>query len=176
MWTKTEISVAAASMLVCASAMAYSAPHDANEASASMVDTGEIRVGLAQLCAGDTPQSSRIEIPIAPSMVGRDVEPRGAGDLCTVRDTRIDITATAIDIHEDKWKVGSVKISIAPKDEAALGKAMRDNAGKKLVLLRNDNAVLEFETLLVAPRQVLNLKGFGFSDAEAIKKAIVDGT
>lgn len=161
-------------MLLCASAMA--APQDMSEVGASEADKGQIMIGLAQLCADDTQQSSRIEVPIAPSMIGRDVEPRDAGDLCIVRDTRIDITVAAIDTHEDKWKVGSVKISIAPKDEAALGKAMRDNVGKKLVLLRNDNAVLEFETLLVAPRRILTLKGFGFSDAEAIKQAIFDGT
>ena len=169
MWTESRIAVAC--VLLSASAMASPAPQGASES-----NPGELRIGLAQLCADDTPQSSRIEVTIAQSMVGRDVEPKGAGELCIVRDTRIDLSVAAIDTHEDKWKIGSVRISIAPKDEAALAKAMRDNAGKKLVLLGSGNAILEFETLLVAPKRILNLKGFGFSDAEAIKKAIVDGT
>ena len=154
-----------------ASTIACSAPSAVGE-----IGVGETKIGLAQSCAGDTPQSGRIEVPIAPSMVGRDVEPKGAGVLCIVRDTRIDLPVVAVDASEDKWKVGSVKISFAPKEDAAFNKIMRESAGRKLVLLRSENAVLEFEILRATHQRSLVLRGFDLQDAEAIKKGIVDGT
>jgi hypothetical protein len=109
-------------------------------------------------------------------MVGRDVEPKGVDELCIVRDTRIDLPVTAINTHEDKWKVGWVEIAFAPNEEAAYNKIMRESAGNKLVLLQSGNAVLEFEILRATHQHSLVLRGFDLQDAEAIKKAIVDGT
>lgn len=168
MWIETRISVAC--ILLGASTIASSAP------AAGGIGVGEIKIGLAQLCVGDTPQSSRLEVPIMPSMIGRDVEPKGAGELCIVRDTRIDLPITAIDTHEDKWKIGYVEIAFAPKEEAEFNKIMRQSAGRKLVLLRSENAVLEFEILRATHQHSLVLRGFDLQDAEAIKKAIIDGT
>jgi hypothetical protein len=168
MWIDVRIAVAC--ILTGASAFACSAPD------AGGIGVGGIQVGLARLCTGDTPQSSRVEVPIVPSMVGRDVEPKGASTLCIVRDTRTDLPITAIDTHEDKWKIGYVEIAFAPNEEAAYNKIVRESAGYKLVLLRSENAVLEFEILRATHQHSLVLRGFGLPDAEAIKSAIIDGT
>jgi hypothetical protein len=169
MWTETRVAVAC--ILLGASTIALSTPSGSGGTGA-----GEISIGLAQLCTADTPQSSRVELSIVPSMVGRDVEPKGAGALCIVRDTRIDLPITSIDTREDKWKVGWVEIAFAPKEEAAYNKIMRESAGGKLVLLRSENAVLEFEILRATHQHSLVLRGFDLEDAEAIKKAVIDGT
>jgi len=169
MWIDIRISVAC--ILMGASTIALSTPADTGGRGA-----GEIRIGLAQLCAGDTPQSSGAEVPLVPSMVGLDVEPKGASELCIVSDTRIDLPITTIDTHEDKWKVGWVEIAFAPKEEAVYNKIMRETAGGKLVLLSGDHAVLEFEILRATHQHTLVLRGFDLQDSEAIKKAIVDGT
>jgi hypothetical protein len=169
MWIEARIFIAC--ILMGASMIAWSA-----SPSAGGIGVGEIRIGLAQLCAGDTPESNSIQVPIAASMVGRDVEPKGASELCIVRDSRIDLPVTTIDAHEDKWKVGWVEISFAPKEEAAYNKIMRESAGNKLVLLRGENAVLEFEILRATHQHSLVLRGFDLQDAEAIKEAIVGGT
>lgn len=165
MWTEARVAIAC--ILMGASAISRSAPSGTGE--------GEISIGLARLCAGDTPQASRVAVPIVPSMVGRDVEPKGASTLCIVRDTRIDLPVISIDTREDKWKVGYVEIAFAPNEEAAYNKIKRESAGYKLVLLHGGNAVLEFEILRAANQHSLVLRGFGFEDAEAIKKAVVDG-
>jgi len=168
MWTETRVAVAC--ILLGASAIAWSAP-----AGAGGLGVRETRIGLARLCDGDTPQASRVEAPIAPSMIGRDVEPKGASALCIVRDTRIDLPVSAVDTHEDKWKVGWVEIAFARSEEAAFNRIMRESAGGKLVLLRGEHAVLEFEILRATHQRSLLLRGFDLQDAEAIKKAVVDG-
>jgi len=168
MWIDARIAVAC--ILMGASTIASPAP------AAGGIGVGEMKIGLAPSCVGDTPQSGRVEVPIVPSMVGRDVEPKGASALCIVRDTRIELPVTAIDTHEDKWKVGYVEIAFAPKEEAAYNKIVRERAGRKLVLLRGENAVLEFEILRATHQHSLVLRGFGLQDAEAIRKAIIDGT
>jgi hypothetical protein len=168
MWIEARIAVAC--ILMGASTIASPAP------AAGGIGEGEITIGLAQLCVGDTPQSSRIEVPIVPSMVGRDVEPKGASTLCIVRDTRTDLPVTTIDTREDKWKVGYVEIAFAPKEEAEYNKIAHESAGRKLVLLHSENAVLQFEILRATRQRSLVLRGFGLDDAEAIKKAIIDGT
>jgi len=169
MWTEARIAVAG--ILLWASTICWSKPGHAGEFGA-----GEISIGLARLCAAETPLSSRVEAPIAPSMVGRDVEPMGASTLCIVRDTRIDLPITAIDTHVDKWKVGYVELAFAPKEEAAFNRIMRESAGGKLVLLHSEHAVLEFEILRATRQHSLVLRGFDLDDAEVIRKAIVDGT
>ena len=88
MWIETRITVAC--ILLGASTIASSAP------AAGGIDVDGVKIGLAQLCVGDTPQSSRVEVPIMPSMIGRDVEPKGASALCIVRETRIDLQAAVM--------------------------------------------------------------------------------
>jgi len=166
MWTEARIAIA--SILLGASAVSWSAPQGAGG--------GEMRIGLARLCTGDTPQSSRVEVPIVASMVGRDVEPKGASTLCIVRETRSELPITAIDTHEDKWKIGYVEIAFGPNEEAAYNRIVRESAGYKLVLLRGGNAVLEFELLRATHQHSLVLRGFGLEDAEAIKQAVVGGS
>jgi hypothetical protein len=160
MWIETRIFVAC--VLMGASAMAHAG-----------LDVIYTSIALAPSCTADTPQSDKVGIPIAASMIGRDVLPKAAVDLCIVRDVRIDLSVAAIDTNEDKWKVGSVEIAFAPDEDAAFNKFMRENAGKKLVLLHGGNAILDFEILRATHQKSLILRGFSLDDAEAIKKAIL---
>jgi len=144
-------------------------------------DSADIKVGLAQSCTDETPASDRTQVPVVQSMAAFAVDPGAASKpvslySCIVQGTRVDLSVTAVDATEDKWKVGSVKISIAPRDQAALNRTLGDSAGGKLVLLRSDKAIIEFEILRAVPQRSLFLKGFDLPEAQAIKQAIVDAS
>jgi hypothetical protein len=109
-------------------------------------------------------------------MLDSGVSPKATASLCIVRDTRVDLSVSAIDAFEDKWKVGRVEISFAPQDVATLNKAVSENGGKMMVLLRGEGAVLEFKILRVARERSLMLSGFDLPEAEAIKQAVVSAT
>jgi hypothetical protein len=145
----------------------------------SSADVADIKVGLAKACTDDTPAPDRTRVPVVPSMVAFSVDPGSTSKpdfiySCIVQGTRVDLSVTSVETAEDRWKVGSVKISIAPKDQVAFNKALTDSAGGKLVLLHGDKAIIEFEILRAVPQRSLFLKGFDLPEAQAIKQVIVD--
>ena len=130
----------------------------------------EVRIEIAQECNGSTSNTDRVDVSVLVSMRDRA---GGVSTRCVVRNSHVSLTVLAAQAYKNKLNAGSVRLEFAPYDQKILTKIINDNVGKKLVLMRKGNIILDFEILRPDFKDGFVINGPDLSDAESIRNAIL---
>lgn len=130
--------------------------------------TRGITISVANACGDDTPKSAAQVLPVFQSMSAR----HGSYE-CIARDTRTDYTVNEILAFQNKLGAGSVRFTFTPDMAKAYSDFEATNVGKKVVLLKGDRAVLNFNILKARHSGQLVLNTSSLKEAELIERTLL---